>query len=128
MLAEEELFRLGVEAGEFAKIHRTEEAQIHQPLELLDSETDPKKAIKLTMLHLVRQAERRRFSWSAVRILLDPLSECLKANSKRDARYLLGVMIWAYDTANKGNLRLDKDQAEKNPFNALLSAFKKAHS
>lgn len=125
MLSEEQLFKSGLKAGELAKIYDTEEAQIHQPLEVLDSETDPRKAIKLVMMHVMRQVERKKFSRSAVKVLLDPLHECLKANSKKDARYLLGIMIWAYDTANKGNLRLDKTEIEKDPLEALISAFQK---
>jgi hypothetical protein len=125
MPSEEQLFKLGLEAAGFAKIDPTTQGtQMHQPLEVLESESDPRKAIRLTMLHLVRQEARRKFSRKSVEILLDPLQECLKEASKEKARYLLGVMIWGYDTAEKGKLFLDARKLENDPLDALISAFK----
>jgi len=99
------LLNWGTKIGVQAKIDGIRPSQIEGILSSLELISDDKASLLLTVVFALRQAERLRTGRQTAHLINEALSEVYKRNGNReDARKLLGVAKWVYESLERRRL------------------------
>ena len=95
----------GTKIGVQAKIDGVRSSQIEGILSSLELISDDKASLLLTAVFALRQAERLRTGRQTARLINEALNEVYERKGNReDARKLLGVAKWVYESLERRRL------------------------
>ena len=99
------LLNWGTKIGVQAKIDGIRPSQIEGILSSLELISDDKASLLLTVVFALRQAERLRTGRQTARLINEALNEVYERKGNReDARKLLGVAKWVYESLERQRL------------------------